>query len=66
MSPQSHSGATVTFCGVCGADLGEPARGAAERAQTHPLLLHQHLLLPDAPPRPQGGHQPPLRWQNQR
>lgn len=45
---------------LCGVDLREPARRAAERAQTHPLLLHQHLLLPDASPRPQSGHQPSL------
>lgn len=55
-----------TCCGVWGLDLREPAWGAAERAQTHPLLLHQHLLFPDASPRPQGGHQPTLWWTNYR
>lgn len=51
----------VDGCG-CGpaADLREPARGAAERPEAHPLLLYQHLLLPHAPPRPQGGHQSAL------
>lgn len=51
---------------VCGADLREPAWRAAECAETHPLLLHQHLLLPDASPWPQSGHQPTLWWENQR
>lgn len=52
-------------CGrVCFADLGEPAWRVAECAQTHPLVLHQHLLFPDASPRPQSGHQPTLWWKN--
>lgn len=51
---------------VCGPDLREPAWRAAECAETHPLLLHQHLLLPDASPWPQSGHQPTLWWENQR
>lgn len=61
-----HSGVTLVVVCLCTTDLGEPARGAAERAQTHPLLLHQHLLLPDASPRPQGGDQPALRRQDRR
>lgn len=44
----------------------EPTRGAAERQETHPLLLLQHRLLPAASPWPQGGHQPSLRWPAQR
>lgn len=38
----------------------EPARGAAECEEAHPLLLLQHRLLPAASPGPQGGHQPLL------
>lgn len=37
-------------------DLRESTRGAAEREETHPFLLHQHLLLPLATPGTQGGH----------
>lgn len=40
----------LTFARVC-VDLREPTRRAAEREETHPFLLHQHLLFPHATPR---------------